>query len=216
VEIGGTDQKFNILRGREMQRSSGQESQVGLFMPILIGTDGKEKMSKSLGNVISINESAQSIYHKLYNIPDSLIEDYLTLLTEKPLQEISSSMKKIDSGEMDPKQVKRELAKSIVAQYHGEEKAGEAMQKELSIHLGEAVPENMPELQVEPGEHWLPALMVSAGLVKSNGEARRMILNGGVQFEGEKVLDPKANVSVTSQHILKVGKRNFVRIAASS
>ncbi|MFC1586402.1 tyrosine--tRNA ligase [Fibrobacterota bacterium] len=214
VELGGTDQKFNILRGRELQRSFGQQPQAGIFMPILIGTDGKEKMSKSLGNTIGISEVPQSMYHKLFNLSDSLIEDYLTLLTEMPIEEINQKIRGIAAGDTDPNTVKDELARSVVGQYHGRQAAEEASRNERRIHLGEAVPDDLPEVPMERGDHWVPALMMSAGLVKSNGEGRRLVQNGGVQFDGKKVTDPKANVSVTGEHVLKAGKRKFVRIKA--
>ena len=233
VELGGTDQKFNIIRGRDLQKYHGQDPQVGLFMPILLGTDGKAKMSKSLGNTIGIDEDFQSMYHKLYNLPDELVSDYCTLLTDIPLEEIDSMKKRVnlsgsaasaatDSGTLtsaktlSPNQVKELLAKTIVEQYHGNDKAEEAAQKEKKIHAGEILPEDTPVITVATGEYWVPALMVQAKLSQSNGEARRLIQNGGVTFDGKKITDPKANVTVSEgtngEHVLKVGKRKFVKI----
>ncbi|MBF0431329.1 MAG: tyrosine--tRNA ligase [Fibrobacteria bacterium] len=215
VELGGTDQKFNILRGRELQKNAGQAPQIGLMLPILIGTDGKEKMSKSLGNTIGINESAQSMYHKIYNLPDDLITDYLTLLTNIPLEEIKEKASQVTSGQLNPNHLKQELATDIVSQYHGKDKANEASQAERKIHIGAVIPDDIPECTIAKGEHWVPSLLASAGLVQSNSEGRRLILNGGVSFDEEKILDPKANVTISQKHILKAGKRKFVRILAT-
>ena len=214
VELGGMDQKFNVLRGRELQRSLGKEPQVGIFMPILLGTDGKEKMSKSLGNYIGVNETPQAMYHKLYALTDSLVESYFQLLTDMPLEDIGIRMADVAAGKLNPNALKEELARDIVTQYHGPEAAEKAAAQERKIHAGEALPEDMPELRIPSGEHWLPEVMVSAGLAKSNGEARRLIENGGVSYDEVKVTDPKAKVGVTGKHILKCGKRNFVRVLA--
>ncbi len=214
VELGGTDQKFNIIRGRDLQKHHGQEPQVGLFMPILLGTDGVEKMSKSLNNYIGINEAPHVMYHKLYALPDHLIGDYLTLLTDTPVEEIEGLKKKVESGEENPNGIKARLALDIVSQYHGEEKAKDAQVQEQKIHSGQVVPDDIPELKVKQGEHWVPALLVEGKLAQSNGEARRLIQNGGVQFEGEKVTDPKANIAITGEHILKAGKRKFLKVIA--
>jgi tyrosyl-tRNA synthetase len=212
VELGGMDQKFNVLRGRELQRSLGKEPQVGLFMPILLGTDGKEKMSKSLGNYIGVNEAPQAMFHKLYALPDSLVESYFQLLTGVPLETIQARMAELAAGRLNPNALKEDLARDIVTQYHGAEAAEKAAVQEKKIHAGEALPEDMPVLRVPAGEHWLPELIVKAGLAKSNGEGRRLIENGGVSFDDAKVADPKAKVAVSATHLLKCGKRSFVRI----
>ena len=214
VELGGMDQKFNVLRGRELQRSLGKEPQVGLFMPILLGTDGKEKMSKSLGNYIGVNEPPQAMFHKLYALPDSLVESYFQLLTLFPLESIQARMAEVAAGRLNPNVLKEELARDIVAQYHGAEAAEKAAIQEKKIHAGEALPEDLPVLRVPAGEHWLPELIVKAGLAKSNGEGRRLIENGGVSFDDAKVTDPKAKVVVAVSHLLKCGKRSFVRVEA--
>jgi tyrosyl-tRNA synthetase len=214
VELGGTDQKFNILRGREIQKNAGQEPQAGMLLPILIGTDGKEKMSKSLGNVVGICESPQSMFHKLYNLPDAVVGDYLTLLTDMPEQEIHEKQSQIKAGSCNPNEVKTELALDIVAQYHGIQKAREAEQAERKIHAGKALPDNLPEFLFERGEYWVPKLMVESGLCTSNGEGRRFIQNGGVRFDRVKVDNPKSRVKIAGEHVLQVGKRRFVRIKA--
>jgi tyrosyl-tRNA synthetase len=215
VELGGTDQKFNVLRGRELQRALGKEPQAGMFLPILLGTDGREKMSKSLGNYIGIDEPPQAMYHKLFSLPDSLVEDYFRLLTDVPEAEVSAKLARVKSGDMHPNALKEELAGDIVTQYHGKKAAGDAAQAEKKIHAGDILPEDMPVVEVSAGEHYLAGLIVQAGLAKSNGEARRLIENSGVSWDGAKVRDVKANVEVTGEHVLRTGKRAFARVRAS-
>lgn len=214
VELGGTDQKFNVLRGREMQRALDQEAQVGLFLPILLGTDGREKMSKSLGNTIAVGEPAQSMYHKLFGLPDSLVPSYFELLTDSPLAELEADKAAVAAGALHPNAWKEKLAKTVVAQYHGREVAEHCAAEEKRIHAGEALPETMPELKAASGEHGLLELMTLGQMTKSNGEARRLIENGGVQFDGVKINDPKFRASISATHIIKAGKRNFLRVIA--
>ncbi len=216
VELGGTDQKFNVLRGRELQRALGREPQVGMFLPILLGTDGREKMSKSLGNYIGIDEPPQEMYHKLFSLPDALVGDYFELLTDIPTEDIKAKLVRIAAGELHPNTLKEELAVDIVSQYHGRDAAAKAAQTEKKIHAGDILPEDMPVVKVEGGAHFLPALIVQAELAKSNGEARRLIENSGVSWDGEKVRDVKAEVTVTGEHILRTGKRKFARIVPTT
>ena len=215
VELGGTDQKFNVLRGRELQRALGKEPQVGMFLPILLGTDGREKMSKSLGNYIGIDGTAQDMFHKLFSLPDTLVEDYFRLLTDVPEADVRAKLDAVKAGTLHPNTLKEELAVDIVTQYHGKKAAEDAAQAEKKIHAGDILPEDMPLFAVAAGEHFLPALIVQAGLAKSNGEARRLIENSGVSWDGEKVRDVKANVTVSGEHVLRTGKRAFARIAVT-
>jgi tyrosyl-tRNA synthetase len=221
VELGGTDQKFNVLRGRELQRALGKEPQVGMFLPILLGTDGREKMSKSLGNFIGIDGSAQDMYHKLFALPDALVASYFELLTDVPGEELRVKLLSAGLAEgtspngaptLHPNILKEELATNIVTQYHGKDAADKAAHEEKRIHAGDILPEDMSVLEVAAGEHFLPGLIVQAGLAKSNGEARRLIENSGVSFDGLKIRDTKANVAVTGEHVLRTGKRAFVRV----
>jgi tyrosyl-tRNA synthetase len=216
IELGGTDQKFNVLRGRELQRSLGQEPQVGIFLPILLGTDGREKMSKSLGNTIGVTDSPQSMYHKLFTLPDALVRSYFELLTDVPMSEVDADLQSIDAGTLHPNAWKEKLARQIVTQYHGAEAATQAALDEKRIHSGEALPEDMPELKVSAGEHGLLELMTAGKLTKSNGEARRLVENGGVQVDGQKITDPKHKVMVSGTHLLRSGKRVFLRIVAGA
>jgi tyrosyl-tRNA synthetase len=223
IELGGTDQKFNVLRGRELQRAMGKEPQAGMFLPILLGTDGREKMSKSLGNYIGIDEPPQAMYHKLFSLPDSLIASYFELLTDVSEDELRNKLAAAglvegaapgDGASVHPNSLKEELAVNIVAQYHGKDAAEKAVQAEKKIHAGDILPEDMPVCTVAAGEHYLAGLIVQAALAKTNSEARRLIENSGVSWDGEKVRDVKANVTVTGEHVLRTGKRNFARIAA--
>jgi tyrosyl-tRNA synthetase len=216
VELGGTDQKFNVLRGRELQRALGMEPQVGIFLPILLGTDGREKMSKSLGNTIGVTDTPQDMYHKLFSLPDALVESYFQLLTEVPLEDVRLKLGQVAEGSLHPNTLKEELAGIIVTQYHGQDAAEKARHEEKKIHAGDILPEDMPVFRVAPGEHFLPGLMVLTGQAKTNGDARRLIENRGVSFDDAKVLDTKANVTVTGEHVLRTGKRNFARIIASA
>jgi tyrosyl-tRNA synthetase len=215
VELGGTDQKFNVLRGRELQRALGKDPQAGMFLPILLGTDGREKMSKSLGNYIGIDEPPQAMYHKLFSLPDSLVESYFELLTDVPAEDVRAKLDAVKAGALHPNILKEELAVNIVAQYHGKKAADDAAQTEKKIHAGDILPEDMPRIEVPAGEHFLPGLIVTAGLAKSNGEARRLIENSGVSWDDVKVRDVKANVAVSGEHVLRTGKRAFARIAVS-
>jgi tyrosyl-tRNA synthetase len=212
VELGGTDQKFNVLRGRELQRALGMEPQVGMFLPILLGTDGREKMSKSLGNTIGVTDAPQDMYHKLFTIPDALVESYFQLLTEVPLEAVAAMLAKVKDGSLHPNTLKEELAETIVAQYHGKDAAEKAKHEEKRIHAGDILPEDMPVFEVAAGEHFLPGLMVLTGQAKTNGDARRLIENRGVSFDDVKILDTKASVTVSGEHVLRTGKRNFARI----
>ena len=212
VEIGGTDQKFNVLRGREIQRAEGKEAQCGLFMPILLGTCGKEKMSKSLGNYIGLNESAQSMYHKVFNIPDHLISNWFELLTDIPLDEIKVIESKIAAGELHPRDAKSQLAIDIVSQYHGNDAAQEAKANESKIHSGNAIPDDAPQFEIAEGDHSLLELLMEVKAFNSKGEARKMIQNGGVRIAGEKATEANQVVSVAKELVLQVGKRKFFKI----
>lgn len=212
IEIGGTDQKFNVLRGREIQRAEEKEAQCGLFMPILLGTDGKEKMSKSLGNYIGVNETAQSMYHKVYNIPDSLISNWFELLTSIPLSEVEDLVSKIEQKELSPNEVKQTLAINIVTQYHGAEAALGAVEAERAIHSGQAIPDDAPNFEINEESIGVLNLLTLVKAFNSNGEARRMIQNGGVKLNGEKLSDPKAIIEVGTEMVVQVGKRKFFKI----
>ena len=182
IELGGTDQKFNVLRGRDLQIFEGMEPQIGMFMPILLGTDGKVKMSKSIGNYVGLNEPADVMYHKIYSLADSLIENWFELLTEVPLEEVRQMTLAIANGKMNPNEAKHRLAIDIVTQYYGAEAAEAAAQKEREVHSGSAIPGDAKEVSLASGEKQVLDLLVEIGAFKSKGEARRMVQNGGVKL----------------------------------
>lgn len=214
VELGGTDQKFNVLRGRDLQIFEGMEPQIGMFMPILLGTDGKVKMSKSIGNYVGLTEPADVMYHKIYSLADELIENWFELLTIVPLAEIHLMVKKIASGEMNPNDAKHLLAIDIVSQYYGVEAAEAAAQKEREVHSGNAIPSDAVECSLSSNAYGVLDLLVAIGAFASKGEARRMVLNGGVKLNSEKISDPQMNVNIVGNDTLlvQIGKRKFFKV----
>jgi tyrosyl-tRNA synthetase len=222
VELGGTDQKFNVLRGRELQRDPDlpgifgmpvQESQVGLFMPILLGTCGREKMSKSLGNYVGIAEPPQVMYHKVYSIPDSQVENWCTLLTDLPLTEIAAWKDRVLADGSAINAWKAWLAGEIVRQYHGDAAASQAATLEAAVHRGDALPDDTPEVSRDAAWANVLDLLVAVGAVPSRGEAKKLVQNGGVQVDGEKVSDIAA-VLPAGVFVLKAGKRKFWKVSA--
>jgi len=211
VELGGTDQKFNVLRGRELQRDVGQEAQVGMFLPILLGTDGQTKMSKSFGNYVGITEAPQVMYHKIYAIPDSLVESWTTLLTDMPTSEIQAWTSRLATDPSAINAWKAWLAGDIVRQYHGESEAKSAAEREAAVHRGDALPDDTPEYVVPPDVTVLLDLLASCGAVASRGEGKKLLANGGVQVDGERILDPAAPLPATD-FVLRAGKRRFWKV----
>ena len=220
VELGGTDQKFNVLRGRELQRDPDlaalfgkppQRPQVGLFMPILLGTCGREKMSKSLGNYVGIAEPPQVMYHKVYSIADSQVESWSLLLTDLPLAEIEAWKSRVGSDASAINGWKAWLAGEIVRQYHGEDASREAAEREAAVHRGDALPDDTPELVRDPAWANILDLLVAAGAVPSRGEGKKLVQNGGVQIDGERVPEPGTPLP-PGPFVLKAGKRKFWKI----
>ena len=216
VEMGGTDQTFNLLVGRELMREYALEPQVVLTMPLLEGLDGVEKMSKSLGNFIGINEPPREIYGKVMSISDVLMWRYWELCTDLSLAEIAALRRRVESGEIHPKQAKSDLARRIVADYHGEAAAAEAAAEFEKIFARREEPDEVREvrLPLSATPLWIPKLLVTIGLAKSNGEARRLIEQGGVSLDGERIADPARELAAgaPATHLIKVGKRHFVRV----
>ena len=216
VEMGGTDQKFNLLVGREVMREFGLEPQVVLTMPLLEGLDGVEKMSKSLGNYIGINEPPREIYGKAMSISDALMWRYWELCTDATLAEIAGMRRRVEAGELHPKQARSDLARRLVADYHGDRAAGDAEVEFEKIFVRKETPEEIREVRLPsaPQPVWVPKLLVGLGLAKSNGEARRLIEQGGVYLDGERLSDTAREVSAApaATYLIKVGKRHFVRV----
>ena len=214
IELGGTDQKFNLLVGRDIQREYGLEPQVALTMPILPGTDGVEKMSKSLDNYIGINESPRQIYGKSLSIPDKLILDYFVLTTNVAPHELDEIKKQLDDASTNPRDLKRRLARTLVALYHDEDAARAAEEEFDRIFVKKDLPDEVPEysIKVDNGSVAIMRLLTETKLVASNGEARRMIEQGGVTVDGQRISDFNAEVRIAESVIVKVGKRRFLKI----
>lgn len=212
VEFGGTDQKFNILLGRDVQRYFDQEPQVAILLPILEGLDGVQKMSKSLGNYIAVEDSPEDIYGKVMSVPDALMWKYYELLSSRPQEEINEI--KVNCHPMD---AKKSLAFELVSWFHGVEEAIRA-QKDFEVKFSERqFPEDAREVTLEErdGTTILDLVMLSSERVKSRGEAKRLIEQGGVSVDGEKISDPRALVSSKDLLNLKIGKREFVKVRFS-
>ncbi len=213
VELGGTDQKFNLLVGRELQKAYGQEQQVVLTMPILEGLDGVQKMSKSLGNYIGIDEAPEEMFGKLMSISDALMWRYFELLSFRPPSEIEGFKREIEAGK-NPRDIKFLLCEEIVTRFHSAEAAQQAQQAFIARFQKGAMPDDMPELALNAHEGGLAIanLLKDAGLVKSTSEALRMIKQGAVKIDGERVEDNKLNIAAGTQHVFQVGKRRFARV----
>ena len=214
VELGGTDQKFNLLVGRQLQEQYGQRPQIVLTMPILEGLDGVQKMSKSLGNYIGINEPPNEMFGKLMSISDDLMWRYFELLSFRPLAEIEGFKQKIEEG-ANPRDIKFLLGQEIVARFHGAA-AGQAAQDEFVARFQKgALPDDMPELSlaVEAGGIGIVELLKQCQLVASGSEANRLLEQGGVKVDGEKAADRSLKLQAGGSHVLQVGKRKFARVS---
>lgn len=214
VEIGGTDQKFNLLVGRELQRDYGQEPQVVLTMPLLEGTDGINKMSKSLGNYIGITEPPKEIFGKVMSITDDLMFRYYELLSHISTQELNELKEGIKSGAIHPKDTKVRLAKEMVARFHGKDAAGQAAEEFSNIFKAGGLPDDIEEKDIIcEGESLSVTVTVArAGLAPSNSEARRLIQQGGVSVDGTKVTDVNTELAAGKEYLIQVGKRRFARV----
>lgn len=211
VELGGTDQTFNLLVGRDLQRHHGQREQVIITCPLLVGTDGTEKMSKSLDNYIALNDFPGDIYGKTLSIPDELMPDWFRLTLFYPDQDVEEIAAGLKSGELHPRDVKRRLARELVARFSSEKTAEKAEAEFDQVFIKKDVPDDINYFTV-PAEISLLDLMVEAGLTSSKGEGRRLIQGGGVSIDGEKVEDPALVYAPENEVVLKVGKRKFLRL----
>ena len=209
VELGGTDQKFNLLVGRELQKDDGQEPQIALMMPLLVGTDGSKKMSKSYDNYIGITEEPNDMYGKVLSIPDDLIYSWFELLSDVDVDKLPEYKRKADE---DPRNTKHELALIITRMYHGEEKARAARKHFEQTVIGDEIPDDAPTLEYEAGkEVRLLDIVSDAGFTSSNGETKRLIKQGGISIDDEKISDKGYSVTFAgdTEFTLKVGKRNY-------
>ena len=214
VELGGTDQKFNLLVGRQLQQDYGQEPQVVMTTPLLEGLDGVQKMSKSLGNYVGITEPPGEMFGKLMSISDDLMWRYFEVLSFRSLDDIESLRTRVEDG-MNPRDVKFELAMEIVARFHDDSAAEAAKQEFISRFREGAMPDEMPELtlEAEGGTLGIAHLLKGAGLVSSTSEAFRMIKQGAVRIDGERVEDRSLTIDVGSTNVYQVGRRRFARVS---
>jgi tyrosyl-tRNA synthetase len=220
VELGGSDQRFNNLVGRNLQREFGQEPQVVLLMPLLIGLDGKEKMSQSLGNYIGISEPPDQMFGKVMSLPDELMRHYFILCTDVPLDEVEAMERDWREGRVNPRDVKRRLAREIIALYHSQVAAEHADEQFMRIFSQREMPTEVPEMPIpkhlmrEDGTLSLAALIAAIGLASSNSEARRIMQGGGVELDGERVQNPNAHFTPDqlAGRLLRVGKHRFARL----
>jgi tyrosyl-tRNA synthetase len=217
VELGGTDQTFNLLVGRDLQRAHGQEPQVALTVPILEGLDGAQKMSKSLGNYVGVTEPAVEVYGKLMSIPDSLMVRYLTLVTRLSEAEIREMARALAAGELHPMEAKKLLARTVVFQYHGEAAARKAEAAFVRVVQKREAPERIDEIRIksprsapEPRPLWW--VVKQAGLAPSTSEARRLIQQGAVEVDQVRISDSNHTLAAGRGYLIKVGKRRYKRV----
>lgn len=219
VELGGTDQKFNLLVGREVQRAHGQEPQVIITMPLLEGTDGLQKMSKSFDNYIGIDEAPDEIYGKIMSISDQLMMRYYELLSEKSREELSAMTKEMGSGLLNPRDAKAALARELVARFHGTRCAKLAEERFNSAFKEKHFPEEMAIEVSWPWveeKKWLPHVLKDIGASKSGSEGVRLIKQGAVTVDELKVVDVETYLSSNRDYRIKVGKKRFIRLKAKS
>ncbi len=214
VELGGTDQKFNMLMGRTLQREYEQEPQVVITTPLLEGTDGIEKMSKSLGNYIGIDEPANEMFGKVMSISDELMFKYYELLTDITPAGLKDLKQRCDSGELNPRDAKVELAKQIIADFHSQDDANEAERQFVEQFSKGKLPDEIDTREVETRTWRIGDILVETSLVESKGEAKRLIKQGGVKIEGEKAADAGVEIEVTADKevLLQVGKLKYLKV----
>jgi tyrosyl-tRNA synthetase len=222
VELGGTDQTFNLLVGRDLQRAHGHEPQVAFTVPLLPGTDGVKKMSKTFGNHVGLTEPPEEQFGKTMSIPDELIPTWFRLCTGLPPEDLDAIGRGLADGSLHPAEQKRRLGREIVTRYHGEDAARAAEEHFDRVHREHELPEDVPEATIPPdavqdGRVWLPRLLAATGLASSNADARRLIEQGGVRLDGETVDDPDAELTPDSLagRVLQVGRRRFLRLASA-
>jgi len=209
IELGGTDQTFNNLVGRDLQRMAGQPAQIVITMPILVGLDGVQKMSKSKGNYIGVTDAPSDMFGKTMSIPDNLMENYYTLLTDLPIDEIKTLC---DASKTHPKQAKVKLGKIIVEQFHNAQAAEKAAEDFDKVFAQNQLPDDMPEVEVAAEPVMVSKLLVQLGLVETGGEAKRMVKQGGVRIDDGKIDDPAQEITPADGMVVQVGKRKFAKL----
>jgi len=214
VEIGATEQKFNLLTGREIQQDYGLEPQVILTMPVLVGLDGHQRMSKSIGNYIGIDEPPKEIFGKIMSIPDSLIYSYYELVTDVSLERLAKIKNALESEDTNPMDLKKQLGEEVVTMYYSAEEATEAREEFERVFSNKEMPEDVPgyDCSQYDGEVWIVRLLTDSDMAKSNGEARRLIKGGAVSIDGEKIVNENLELKPVNGQMLKVGKRRFLKL----
>ncbi|MCD6449094.1 MAG: tyrosine--tRNA ligase [Thermotogaceae bacterium] len=215
VELGGTDQLFNLLVGRKIMEESGLKPQIVMTMPIVEGTDGKMKMSKSYGNYIAFNDTPKDMFGKLMSIPDDLITKYMRLLTDIPINEIERYEREMKEKRINPRDVKMLLAYEITKHFYGEDEAEKAKEEFINVFSKKELPSDMDEVEVINGESMVN-LLVRIGAASSKSEAKRLINQGGVKLDGERIPDIKYSLNINEERVLKVGKRKFYKLIPKS
>tara|TARA_S200000501_G_scaffold124809_1_gene117815 strand:+ start:491 stop:1705 length:1215 start_codon:yes stop_codon:yes gene_type:complete len=212
VELGGTDQKFNLLVGRDLQKDYNQDPQIVITSPILEGTDGKKKMSKSYDNYIGITQSPSEIYGRTMSIPDNLIFSYFKLATRADENELIEIKNQLNDDKTNPRDLKRKLARKLITIYYDEGKSIEAQNEFDDIFIRSETPKNIDEWKIKDNQNNILIIMIDSGLIKSKGEGKRLINQGAVSIDGEKINDINFTINDNSEVVLKVGKRKFLKI----
>ncbi len=212
LELGGTDQLFNLLLGRELQKVMGQEPQCVMTLPLIEGLDGVQKMSKSLNNYVGIDEAPRDMYGKLMSVPDELMWKYFEYILCWPKDKVQETHAKVAGGELHPRAVKDMLGQEVVARFIGEQEAKNASEEFTRVFAQKELPDEVPEVVLPAEEIGLLSLMVQSGLAKSNGEARRLVKQGAVKINDEKINDDRAQIIPEGGMIIRSGKRGFAKI----
>ncbi len=214
VEIGATEQKFNLLTGRDIQQDYGIEPQLVLTTPVLVGLDGHQRMSKSIGNYIGIDESPKDIFGKVMSISDNMIYSYFELVTDVSIDRLAEIKEILGDKNSNPMNIKKELGETLVAMYHSAEEGKGAREEFERIFSNHELPDEVPEFDCSSYKEsaWIVTIMTDGKLCKSNGEARRLIKGGGVSIDGEKISDENLELNIKDGMLLKVGKRRFLKL----
>ncbi|UCD94628.1 MAG: tyrosine--tRNA ligase, partial [Candidatus Zixiibacteriota bacterium] len=214
VEIGATEQKFNLLTGREIQQDYGLQPQLVLTVPVLVGVDGHNRMSKSLGNYIGIDEPPGEMFGKVMSIPDNLIYSYFELVTDVSSEQLARVKEQLQADDTNPMDIKKILGETMVEMYHSREVAAAAREEFERVFSKRQLPQDIPEFEFDGSDEktWIVDLLTMTGMASTNGEARRLIKGGGVSVDGEKILDENAELVVRDGMLLKVGKRRFLKL----
>lgn len=212
VELGGRDQVFNLLLGRELMKDYGQEPQVCMTLPLLEGLDGVQKMSKSLGNAVGVSDAPNEMFGKLMSVPDALLRRYYLLLSARSTAEIDKRYEEISSGKANPRDLKMDFAAEMVHRFHGADAEGSARENFIRVVSQKEAPLEIPEASIPGGEIWWPKVLVELGLLSTTSEGKRLIGQGGFKMDGNVVKDEKAAMPSSGTTVVQYGKRKFIRI----